>query len=245
MITPPPNKKVKQVSWWLKILTTILSGAAIYLTITFTVKICSNNKVKISNPIPKKIDKPIPEKINLCNCPETWNEIPCEGEDSLGHKAKFVIAILTEEEKWDYGSDTTLEKSGNFRKNFKIYLKSLPYIQENSGFICVGTASKDGSKSSQHDLAGSRAEEIIYSVRPFSTKHNDIFKLNLGKYSTSEKDISDQRRVIVIGILKKDLSMDEASIKKACYNALKEQLKSAIKLDIDNYSHFEFTSVKN
>lgn len=236
MITPPPNKKVTQAPLWMKILATIFSGGAIYLTISLTVEICSNNPVKISKPITVNI---------LCNCPDKWNEIPCEGEDSLGRKAKFVIAILTEEEKWDYDSDTTLEKSGNFRRNFPLYLKSLPYIRENSGLICVGTASKDGSKSSQHDLAGSRAEEIIYSVRPFSTKHNDIFKLNLGKYSTNEKDISDQRRVIVIGILEKDPLMDEGSIKKACYNALKEQLKGAVKLDIDNYSHFEFTSVKN
>jgi hypothetical protein len=222
--------KSQQMPAWSKwIASLLLGGVGLTLTFNLIVNMCSNNHTTI----------------NICNCPDKWKETICDGEDSLGRKAKFALAVLTQEEKWVYNSDTTLEKSGKFRKSFPEYLKSLPYLKQNKGFICVGTASKDGSDSSQNGLAAQRADEIVFCVRPLSDPTQDVYRLNLGRYSTLDKDVPNQRRVIVIGILEKEDGMDDNSIKEACYNALKNELKASVKLNLENYQSFDFQNIKN
>jgi hypothetical protein len=200
----------------------------------------SRKKQSTTNTPP--IEEP-PIAKEFCDCPDSWTEIICGGTDTHGRKAKFVISILTKEEKWVKKSDTELEKTGSFRKNFPDYVSRLPWIKKSKGLLSIGTASKDGTDSSEYKRAGRRAEEITYIIKPLSDPNYDKYEINLGRYEFKGIDEAEQRRVIIVGILEKDDKINKEDLKIACYKALKEQLKEAIGLDLQNYQNFEFKNV--
>ena len=213
--------------WILKNLKLLL---ALTVTITVTVTIVIN-----VHPPPNPPQNPPPTK--------DWVTQDVTATDSFGRKINLLIAILSQEKRWMLGSVNMLENNEPFDVFFPQYLKKLPAIYDCSEFIAVGVASQEGSSKYEFSRADKRADKILEILRPICGGRN-LYKLNLGKYSTvkSESETSGQRRVIIIGIKNRDPAMTIEDIKYALYGGLQKQVGAKLGLQIVEYSNFYFTN---
>ena len=114
--------------------------------------------------------------------------------------------------------------------------------------IAVGTASQEGIQGNEIIRAGERADKIALILRTHNVSENqDLYKLNLGQFSIKDnsKNITEtatERRVILIGIISIDKTMNLEELKQALNNALeKPELQPTLKTK--HYSNFEFQKI--
>jgi hypothetical protein len=171
-----------------------------------------------------------------------WGGRTITGVDYSGNKVEFIIRILTQENRWVINETTQLE-TGPVSKVLKPYLSELSLLEVCHHIICVGMASEEGDFSQECGRADKRADAIIREVRPLLRPEQQVYKLNLGKYKlkTGQVDTSYQRRVVVVGVIEKNMHKD--SIRQALYNALRNDLEFKSQIEFNNYNDFKFQPV--
>ena len=177
----------------------------------------------------------------------SWNYENIEGEVG-GKKAKFKVAIVTQEYRWKFGSSDSIE-TGLVKKELPELLDKLNGFDNMIGLIAIGTASQEGNTNQEVVRADKRADNIVSVFRQTDLANNkDIYKLNLGQYllkeqSSSIAETSVQRRLIIVGIEQKEKTMKFEEIREALKNALQ---KSSLKytLETKSYSIFDFKEMK-
>lgn len=176
-----------------------------------------------------------------------WNYEDVRG--TVNNKdAQFRVAIVTQEYRWKFARTDSIE-SGAISNELPNLLNNLDKFGDMLGIISVGCASQEGVKQEEISRAERRADNILAILRQHkkTQKISSFYKLNLGQYSTIQKlnkETSIQRRVIIIGILEKDIRMSEIEVGKALENALqKSSLKTTV--NIDSYSNFDFSPMQN
>jgi len=172
-----------------------------------------------------------------------WETQNIHSTDSKGRKIEFIIAILSQEKRWELGSSDFLENHQSFNEFFPGYLSILPTLDSCSELIAVGVASQEGTKQNEFYRADKRADKILEILRPISNGKN-LYKLNLGKFSSSNipGETSGQRRVIICGIKNRNKEMTTDNIKYALYEGLKKQMKDKLGLELSEYSDFYFSN---
>lgn len=172
-----------------------------------------------------------------------WNYENVEGE--FNHKkAKFRIAIVTQEYRWKFESSDSIE-TGLVEKELPKLLDNLKGFDNMIGLIAIGTASQEGNEKQEISRADRRADNILAVFHKVDLVTNkEIYKLNLGQYlikqqSASVAETSVQRRLIIIGIRHKEDKMKFEEVREALKDALQ---KSSLKytLDTKSYSEFDF-----
>ncbi|OFW44792.1 MAG: hypothetical protein A3J29_20000 [Acidobacteria bacterium RIFCSPLOWO2_12_FULL_67_14b] len=133
-----------------------------------------------------------------------------DATDQQGRHASFRILLFTDEFRWRLNSFDEIEHRGtpNFTEEMKEVLNSAEEI------ICVGASSEEIPSGVSYNLgrvqeerrAARRAEKIAVWVREVIRRPIPVRKLNVGHHTpTRDKaDTSDQRRVVIILVLKHD-----------------------------------------
>ncbi len=179
---------------------------------------------------------------NNCDCHCEYEDI---GGESNGKKAKFRVVYLTQEKRWKYSNETTLQDGTLLADNLRENLSNFPNFEESLGLVAVGTASEEGTnRLKEEKRADRRADEILYILRMMEVSRNkELYKLNLGQYmqmtGLSTSETAYQRRVIIIAIMGRDESMSNTEIKGALKDALMDS--EGLNYDVEMYSMFEFT----
>jgi hypothetical protein len=130
--------------------------------------------------------------------------------DEEGKKASFRIMLFSDEFRWRINSFDALEQAGKrpqFTPEMKAVLNSAVEI------ITVGASSEEIpagvgfplGRAKEEQRAARRAEKIAVWVREALDKPIPVRKLNVGHHApTGADDTSDQRRVVIILVLKQD-----------------------------------------
>jgi hypothetical protein len=134
-----------------------------------------------------------------------------DAEDLLGRQAMFRVLLFTDEFRWRLNSHDALNDGAgqpHFTPEMKAVLSSAKEI------ICVGASSEElPSGASRTDgrvreerRAARRAETIALWVRQALSNPVPVRKLNIGYHAPTRGagDTSDQRRVVIILVLKQD-----------------------------------------
>lgn len=177
-----------------------------------------------------------------CDCNCDYEDVPGEAN---GKKAVFRIAYLTQEKRWKYSSELELNDGTLLAYNIKENLPNFPNFGNALGLIAVGTASQEGSDTQKEELrADRRADAILFNIRiNVIAKNKELYKLNLGQYLDKKNlttlETAYQRRVIIVGIMQKDSTMNLAELKTALKNGLNDS--EGLDYDTEKYSNFELT----
>lgn len=153
--------------------------------------------------------------------------------DQQGRRASFRILLFTDEFRWRLNSFDEIEHRAsqpNFTSEMKAVLNSAEEI------ICVGASSEEIPSGVSFSLgrvreerrAARRAEQIAVWVREVLERPIPVRKLNIGHHTPTrhQSDTSDQRRVVIILVLKHD---DGANIDQSLRSAMAgESLRAPI-----------------
>lgn len=226
------NRRLEKIiTRGLELLLGVLLGIA--LTIVY-----ENNFVRVNG------DGNVVNIYTICNADTSllWKEKYFSSHDEKGRKIEFVIAFLTAEKRWKIGSSEYFENGEKFDSSFPKYLRSLSNIEYCKDIIAVGLASEEGDIDYEYNRADKRGDKIIEILRPI-VKDKNLYKLNLGKHNnTNQNETSSQRRIIIIGITKRQNEMTITDIKFALNEKLRKIMKQEIGLELNNYTSFELTN---
>jgi hypothetical protein len=153
--------------------------------------------------------------------------------DQQGRRASFRILLFTDEFRWRLNSFDEIEHRASqphFTDEMKAVLNSAEEI------ICVGASSEeiptgvsfDRGRVQEERRAARRAEKIAVWVREVLGRPIPVRKLNVGHHNPThdKSDTSDQRRVVIILVLKHD---DGANIDQSLRSAMAgESLRAPI-----------------
>ncbi len=153
--------------------------------------------------------------------------------DQQGRRASFRILLFSDEFRWRLNSFDEIEHRAsqpNFTAEMKAVLNSAEEI------ICVGASSEEIPPGVSFNLgrvqeerrAARRAEKIAVWVREVLERPIPVRKLNVGHHTPTrhKSDTSDQRRVVIILVLKHD---DGANIDQSLRSAMAgESLRAPI-----------------
>ena len=226
---------------WLKTVLGTLGavlGGGLTLYVLISNNSCFNSSTSIQSAAPSPPTTPHAPQSN-----GPWESFTTSGEDENGNRAEFLIEVLAQEDRWKLNEVDQLE-SGRLESVLPPYLEKLDKLDKAEGVIVVGTASQEGGLTSEEGRADRRADQLLKLVKPISGVKK-IYKLNLGQHSMDQasdtSDTSYQRRVIIMGIMKKDPGMDVRDIRAALLNALSKESKYSF--DAVKYSKFVFEEV--
>jgi len=141
--------------------------------------------------------------------------------DDDGRRASFRILLFTDEFRWRLNSFDALDADPE-RPKFTPEMKAV--LNDAEEIITVGASSEElpsgvpfaTGRLAEEQRAARRAERIALWVREVLSKPIPVRKLNVGHHAPSSgrrgTDTSDQRRVIIILVLKHDqgTNMDQA-----------------------------------
>lgn len=140
-------------------------------------------------------------------------------EDEAGRRASFRILLFTDDFRWQLSSYHALEEVGGaprFTGEMKTVLNRAEEI------ICIGASSEEivpgltgaAGRAREEARAARRARRIAAWVRDALDRPLPVRMLNAGHHlpSGAGADTSDQRRVVIVLVLKRDegTNMDEA-----------------------------------
>ena len=151
-------------------------------------------------------------------------------KDNSGKKATFVIHLLTDDYKWMISRWDVLE---NQQRDINFSSSMSRLLNRAAEVICIGASSEDMEKGLSQDdgrrreewRAGQRAELIAKWVRAALNKPVNVRKLNIGHRDPAQEygqtlDTSDQRRVIIVLVLKRKEGID---LGQALRNAFRQE----------------------
>ena len=130
--------------------------------------------------------------------------------DEEGKKATFRIMLFSDEFRWRINSFDALEQAGK-RPQFTPEMKAV--LNNAVEIITVGASSEEipsgagypAGRAREEQRAARRAEKIAVWIRESLDKPIPVRKLNVGHHApTGADDTSDQRRVVIILVLKQD-----------------------------------------
>ena len=138
--------------------------------------------------------------------------------DADGRRASFRILLFSDEFRWRINSFDAIEQSGN-RPQFTPEMKAV--LNSASEIICVGASSEEippgtsfaQGRAQEERRAARRAERISVWVREALNRPIPVRKLNVGHHApTGSDDTSEQRRLVIILVLKHDVgaNIDQA-----------------------------------
>lgn len=144
--------------------------------------------------------------------PEVTHDLTVNNSpDQKGRVASFRILLFSDEFRWRLNSFDEIEHRAsqpNFTPEMKAVLNSAEEI------IAIGASSEelptgvsfDAGKAQEERRAARRAEKIAIWVREAINRPIPVRKLNVGyhKPTGARTDTSDQRRVVIILVLKHD-----------------------------------------
>jgi hypothetical protein len=175
---------------------------------------------------------PVPEKP-----PEVYTQVYTPyATDNQGRTASFVIHLLTDDYRWMLGRSDMLEN----RQSEVSFSEPMKRLQNRAvEIICIGASSEeieaglsiDDGRTREEWRAAQRAESIARWVRAALYRPVNVRKLNIGHRDPaneqgSTSDTSDQRRVIIVLVLKMD---EDTNMEQALRNAfLRERGKQPI-----------------
>lgn len=153
--------------------------------------------------------------------------------DRQGRRASFRILLFSDEFRWRLNSFDEIESplsQPNFTPEMKAVLNSAEEI------ICVGASSEEIpsgvsfplGRAQEERRAARRAEKIAIWVREVLERPIPVRKLNVGHHTPTKQaaDTSDQRRVVIILVLKHE---DGANIDQSLRAAMAgESLRAPI-----------------
>lgn len=135
--------------------------------------------------------------------------------DDRGRSASFRILLFTDEFRWRLSSFDSLESTRGepeFTEEMKAVLDSAAEV------ICIGASSEEmppgltarQGRALEEKRAARRAEQIAVWVRKALSKPIPVRKLNVGHHAPTglPQDTSDQRRVVIVLVLKQDQGAD-------------------------------------
>jgi len=131
-------------------------------------------------------------------------------KDDEGRSATFRIMLFSDEFRWRINSFDALEQAGK-RPQFTPQMKAV--LNNAVEIITVGASSEEipsgvgfpQGRAKEEARAARRAEKIAIWVREALDKPIPVRKLNVGHHApTGADDTSDQRRVVIILVLKQD-----------------------------------------
>jgi hypothetical protein len=143
--------------------------------------------------------------------------------DDDGRRATFRILLFSDEFRWRINSFDALEQGGK-RPQFSDGMKAV--LNTASEIICVGASSEEippgtsypQGRAQEERRAARRAERISTWVREAINRPIPVRKLNVGHHvPTGSDDTSDQRRMVIILVLKQD---EGANIDQALRSAM-------------------------
>ena len=193
------------------------------------------------------------EKNTLIINSEEWGFEDSKGEidgDFVEVRTAY-FHILTDHYRWKVGSSELLENDERIADVLPEHIDNLQdsVFDAALGLIAVGVASQENNleRSTEEARAGRRAEKIqsVLNQHPI-VKGKKSYRLNLGVHKTIGKSlgqyvISDQRRVIIIGVMKNSKNISPSKFEECLRDALKP---SKVSFDINNYSKFDLISAE-
>jgi hypothetical protein len=155
--------------------------------------------------------------------------------DADGRRASFRILLFTDEFRWRLNSFDSLDADPE-RPKFTAEMKAV--LNDAEEIIAVGASSEEVpagvpfpmGRLAEERRAARRAERIAVWVREVLSKPIPVRKLNVGHHAPSAErrgvDTADQRRVIIILVLKHD---EGTNIDQALRSAMaRESLRAPI-----------------
>ncbi len=157
-----------------------------------------------------------------------------KAEDKQHKHATFDIYLFSDEYRWKIGHSNILE-------NNKTTINFTPQMQRNLNeseeVICIGASSEqiragltpEEGRKEEELRAAQRAETIATWVRPYLSNHVIVRKLNLGHHAVKFETISnydrtsEQRRVIIVLVLKKEDGVDVDEALRDAFNREKAE----------------------
>lgn len=163
----------------------------------------------------------------------THDLVVSNAADHQGRRASFRILLFSDEFRWRLNSFDEIENplsQPNFTPEMKAVLNSAEEI------ICVGASSEEIpsgvsfplGRAQEERRAARRAEKIAIWVREVLERPIPVRKLNVGHHTPTKQaaDTSDQRRVVIILVLKHE---DGANIDQSLRAAMAgESLRAPI-----------------
>ncbi len=140
----------------------------------------------------------------------THDLIVKDASDQMGRRASFRILLFSDEFRWRLNSFDAIE-DGSAQPRFTDEMKAV--LNSAEEIICVGASSEEipagvtfhEGRALEEWRAARRAGRIAVWVREALSRPVPVRKLNVGHHlQTRTRDTSDQRRVVIILVLKHD-----------------------------------------
>ncbi len=147
---------------------------------------------------------------------ENWERSqPREIQDSRGYRAEIETVVLSNDFSWEFGSHTSIQRKGE-EADIKLHLMSPGVSSEIAKYaevVAVGAASMEGADvnpAEEASRASRRADQLQLWIKEYVGTSNPLYRLSLGyfKGATKSPDSSEQRKVVVIGIVRMDKRID-------------------------------------
>lgn len=165
-------------------------------------------------------------------CP--WEKFEGTGADGLKKQVKVEIKLLSGENRWVCGLETEAEL-GKVPVDLRTHIRGLERNPDTKIIVAVGMASVEGTSESQSELSKKRSDMLRGLLLKEFGPDVPVHGLSLGQYSNKNaksgcKITSDQRRVVVVSVIKQD---DGVNLAEAVPDALIDARNSSNRLPFD------------
>ena len=144
--------------------------------------------------------------------PEVTHDLTVkDSEDQQGRRASFRILLFSDEFRWRLNSFDEIEHRA-MQPNFTAAMRAV--LNSAEEIICIGASSEElptgvsfsMGRVQEERRAARRAEKIAVWVREVLERPIPVRKLNVGyhKATGGRSDTSDQRRVVIVLVLKQE-----------------------------------------
>lgn len=196
---------------------------------------------------PESAVPPAPPPITVVVKVDNWNRSPPqEVRDAKGKTGVIEIIVLSNDFSWAFQSHTKVEREGR-DADIPQHLMTpgiSSEIKKYTDVIAVGAASNEGvstNPTEEANRAARRADQLQLWIKEYVATSNSLHRLALGYYKGNDGNTqsSDQRRVVIVGVLKKDQGLD---LREALRTSL--TIMSTFPFKLDEYSSFELQQAR-
>jgi|GEM_PF-3544030 len=199
---------------------------------------------KAEMPTSPQLPASLSQPVNVVVRVENWERSsPREIKDSNGYTAAIETVVLSNDFSWAFESDKNVQRNGE-DANINEHLLSpgiSGVIAKYSDVIAVGAASSEGVEQNpieEAERAARRADQLQLWIKNNIIASNPLYSLSLGYYqgTIGKVDSAEQRKIVVIGVIRKDEAIDLA-------DALRRSLHQVETFPflLEDYSEFKLT----